>query len=245
MHSKLRTRSEIRSRRIAGPIPHRAIFALVTLAFPRRICEYCEKGTTGSNSEEVSKHRRAAAEFTRGIRSDSIYSAIRQLILDLSGKVLDFGAGVGQLTQGLLSMQRFEQISAADIMPAPPALAGKIEWIEQDLNLPIENHDEAFDVVISAEVIEHLENPRAMMRELYRLVRPGGTVIVTTRTTRAGALCSLFYFEGTSFCSEITRIPRTSSRYSAKTSRESSAKGNFTRRSSDLTTTAACRGCRA
>ncbi len=152
----------------------------------------------GSNSDEVKKHRRAAAECTRGISSDSIYSAIRQLILDrdLRGKVLDFGAGVGQLTQVLLSMQRFEKISAADIMPAPLALAGKIEWIEQDLNLPIENHDEAFDVVISAEVIEHLENPRAMMRELYRLVRPGGTVIVTTPNNESWRALLALLFRG-------------------------------------------------
>jgi 2-polyprenyl-3-methyl-5-hydroxy-6-metoxy-1,4-benzoquinol methylase len=30
------------------------------------------------------------------------------------------------------------------------------------------------------EVIEHLENPRAFVRELARIVRPGGWVVVTT-----------------------------------------------------------------
>jgi 2-polyprenyl-3-methyl-5-hydroxy-6-metoxy-1,4-benzoquinol methylase len=36
------------------------------------------------------------------------------------------------------------------------------------------------DMVTCLETIEHVENPRALMRELYRLVRPGGSVLVTT-----------------------------------------------------------------
>ena len=36
------------------------------------------------------------------------------------------------------------------------------------------------DVVCAVETIEHLENPRAFMRELVRLTKPGGWVIVTT-----------------------------------------------------------------
>lgn len=151
-----------------------------------------------ATNDEISKQRLAAAEATRGISSDSIYRAVQRVILhrDLRGKALDFGAGAGNLTRALLSMNRFAQVSAADIMPAPPDLAGKIQWIEQDLNLPIENHDEAFDVVISAEVIEHLENPRAMMRDLYRLVRPGGTVIVTTPNNESWRALLALLFRG-------------------------------------------------
>jgi SAM-dependent methyltransferase len=40
--------------------------------------------------------------------------------------------------------------------------------------------DNSGDVVAAVETIEHLENPRAFMRELVRLVKPGGWVIVTT-----------------------------------------------------------------
>jgi len=36
------------------------------------------------------------------------------------------------------------------------------------------------DVVCAVEIIEHLENPRAFIRELVRLTKPGGLVIVTT-----------------------------------------------------------------
>ena len=36
------------------------------------------------------------------------------------------------------------------------------------------------DVVTALEVIEHLENPRAFCRELARVAKPGGWVVVTT-----------------------------------------------------------------
>ena len=35
-------------------------------------------------------------------------------------------------------------------------------------------------MVVSIETIEHLENPRALFRELVRALRPGGLLLVTT-----------------------------------------------------------------
>ena len=132
--------------------------------------------------KDLLERRRVAAERSGGISSDAIYNAIHRVIAerDLKGKVLDYGAGVGQLASRLISLNRFDQVFAADIMPMPASLAGKIQWIEQDLNSPIHNYGDFFDVVIAAEVIEHLENPRAMTRDLWRILRPGGTVIIST-----------------------------------------------------------------
>jgi SAM-dependent methyltransferase len=50
-----------------------------------------------------------------------------------------------------------------------------------DLNrTPFPLPDACADAVVAVETIEHLENPRALMRELTRLTRPGGWVLVTT-----------------------------------------------------------------
>lgn len=134
-----------------------------------------------SASEELQLQRTHAAILSGGISSNVIYAAIERVIeaKGLEGAVLDYGAGVGDLTRRLVRLQRFESISAADIM-AKPAGFDAVHWIEQDLNEPMQGYDGAFDVVIAAEVIEHLENPRFTLRELTRLLKPGGTVIVTT-----------------------------------------------------------------
>jgi 2-polyprenyl-3-methyl-5-hydroxy-6-metoxy-1,4-benzoquinol methylase len=38
----------------------------------------------------------------------------------------------------------------------------------------------SFDVVIAAEVIEHLENPRQVAREWFQILKPGGTLVLST-----------------------------------------------------------------
>ncbi len=126
--------------------------------------------------------RRRAAEFSGGTSADPIYAMIERVIEleNFRGRLLDYGAGTGTLSRRLLELQRFDQVAAADIMRAPADLVGKISWLEQDLNLPMPCEDELFDVIVAAEVIEHLENPRFMMRELFRLLRRGGKVLVTT-----------------------------------------------------------------
>ena len=60
-------------------------------------------------------------------------------------------------------------LTAADILPRPAGLDTTTRWIEGDLNEPLPLPSGSFDVIISTEVIEHLENPRAVFREFGRL----------------------------------------------------------------------------
>lgn len=133
-------------------------------------------------SSAILEHRAKAAELSKGTSGNAIYALIERMIAErnLRGRILDYGAGVGQFTRRLLALQRFDTVSATDIMRAPADLSGQVDWIEQDLNVPLPGRDDTFDVVVAPEVIEHLENPRFMVREIFRILRPGGTAIITT-----------------------------------------------------------------
>lgn len=116
-----------------------------------------------------------------GTSSDAIYQAIMRVVdeLSLHGSVLDFGAGNGSLTRRLLESKRFTSVAAADLMQQPAGF-DSVRWMRGDLNNPLPVAEHSFDSVIAAEVIEHLENPRAIARELFRILKPGGTALVST-----------------------------------------------------------------
>ncbi|MES2749636.1 MAG: methyltransferase domain-containing protein [Patescibacteria group bacterium] len=49
-----------------------------------------------------------------------------------------------------------------------------------NLNQPIPLADSSIDGALSLAVLEHLDSPEVFLKELYRIVRPGGVVLLTT-----------------------------------------------------------------
>lgn len=146
----------------------------------------------------IPEYRLKAAKLSGGTSSNAIYSLIERTIIErgIGGKILDYGAGVGNMTRRLLGLQRFDAVAAIDIMPVPGELAASVEWCAQDLNSPMSYDDSTFDVVVAAEVIEHLENPRLVMREIFRVLRPGGTAIITTPNNESWRSVIALLFRG-------------------------------------------------
>lgn len=130
----------------------------------------------------LQERRQWAAELSAGTSSEAIYSCFEATLVQLmpKGTVLDWGAGQGILTHRLLHLETFSSITAVDIQPCPKLIDPTVQWIQADLNNSLDVADESFDFIVSAEVIEHLENPRATAREWFRLLRPGGTLIFST-----------------------------------------------------------------
>ncbi len=139
-----------------------------------------------SEGSEVSKpmdrikaHRWEASLSSGGTSAKHIYEAFVNLVkrLDLSGDILDFGAGKGNLITYIQALNRFSSVTAADIMDRPAGIDKLVKWISCDLNNAINIANDSFDVIVSLEIIEHLENPRATVREWFRLLRPCGTLL--------------------------------------------------------------------
>ena len=91
---------------------------------------------------------------------------------------MDVGCGAGDLYH--YAAARFESYVGVDVVRYA-AFPEEAEFRQFDLEsggIPLAEH--SADVVAAVEVIEHLENPRQFVRDLVRLVKPGGWVIVTT-----------------------------------------------------------------
>ncbi|MDE3172738.1 MAG: class I SAM-dependent methyltransferase [Gemmatimonadota bacterium] len=94
------------------------------------------------------------------------------------GRLVDVGCGVGNFRR-YLALTCYPYIGA-DVVRYP-AFPPDAEFVPIDprsgtVSLP----DGAGDIVVCLETIEHVENPRALFRELTRLTRPGGLIVVTT-----------------------------------------------------------------
>jgi 2-polyprenyl-3-methyl-5-hydroxy-6-metoxy-1,4-benzoquinol methylase len=121
------------------------------------------------------------ARQSQGISSEPIYRMVAKALeeREAGGKLLiDVGCGAGNLWFFL--QHRFESYSGVDAARYE-GFPSDAHFVQVDLdNAPIPFPDEIADVVTSVETIEHLENPRRLLRELTRLARPGGWVVVTT-----------------------------------------------------------------
>jgi 2-polyprenyl-3-methyl-5-hydroxy-6-metoxy-1,4-benzoquinol methylase len=123
----------------------------------------------------------ARAHQSRGSSGAPIYTMVAEALKDRhpgGGVLLDVGCGTGNLWPYLSG--HFERYVGADVLRYEGFPdAGEFHSADLDRQF-VDLPDGCADVVVAVETIEHLENPRAFVRELVRLARPGGWVVVTT-----------------------------------------------------------------
>jgi SAM-dependent methyltransferase len=97
--------------------------------------------------------------------------------------ILDVGCGNGWVAKEFLP--KGKQVYSLDISITNPAKATKLYPNEKhfgitadSFNLPF--NDISFDCVIASEIIEHVFDPAAFIKELFRVVKKGGRLILTT-----------------------------------------------------------------
>ncbi len=113
---------------------------------------------------------------------------VAELVLrdDLSGKrVLDLGAGKGYMCQRIAEGLTARGLNPADILRASDLSPGNFELPGivcdyGDFNRGLPYPDAHFDVVCLVEVLEHIENQFECIREIRRILKPGGTLYLST-----------------------------------------------------------------
>ncbi len=97
---------------------------------------------------------------------------------ELEGKrVLDVGCGVGMYTAAFLRETSHVfgvEVEHERAVEARERATGVSQAVGERLPFP----DETFDVVFSHEVLEHVDDDRACVAEMVRVVRPGGHIVV-------------------------------------------------------------------
>ena len=102
------------------------------------------------------------------------------------------------------------KVVGADIDPEPAKLLGD-SYIAVDLNASFPWEDQRFDAVVSTEGIEHLENHYHFLREMCRVLKPGGVLVLTT--PNIVSLRSRMRFFGSGFFGRDSRPLNETSRH--------------------------------
>ncbi len=113
-------------------------------------------------------------------------------------KILDVGIGTGLLSARIRQDNKAAHIAGIDVAEGMIAQCQgknivddlKLVDLEREA-LPYDDHE--FDAVLSCGVFEFIENPQAVIKEMVRVVKPGGVIAFTTEPS-------------SSFLSKISRL---------------------------------------
>ncbi|MCJ7645213.1 MAG: methyltransferase domain-containing protein [Candidatus Aminicenantes bacterium] len=116
-------------------------------------------------------------------RADEAVQAIRVFYPDPE-RILDLGTAEGRMLSRIKDKYPSTLCVgleySPDLLDLGVAFFKNISFIRADAQNMSFFKDASFDVIVAAAIIEHLENPREMLRESSRILKSGGILIITT-----------------------------------------------------------------
>lgn len=95
-------------------------------------------------------------------------------------KILDVGTGSSPyrhlFTNQIFKTHDFEKLSPSQLLHKDGY--GQIDYVSDIISIPVENN--SFDVIICTEVLEHVPDPINAIKEMSRILKSGGIIIITT-----------------------------------------------------------------
>ena len=115
------------------------------------------------------------------LNSDSTHARVVRLV-GSDQRVLELGPSAGHMTRVLrdrgcavVGIERRSRRGAA----APSSLERMIVGNLDELDLDAEVGEDRFDVIVAADVLEHLTDPVGTLRRLRRFLAPGGYFVIS------------------------------------------------------------------
>jgi 2-polyprenyl-3-methyl-5-hydroxy-6-metoxy-1,4-benzoquinol methylase len=119
-------------------------------------------------------------KFKMDIILDS-WESYRRTILSLlepdgGAQVIDLGPGEGEFTKRIAKVIGVSRVGMVEL----ETKASRTKAIPGDLNEVIGAPSDFYDVVIASHIIEHLWNTDGFMREVKRILKPSGYLVLST-----------------------------------------------------------------
>lgn len=123
----------------------------------------------------------------------SVYTEMRDItrrLIPAGAKVLDCGAGTGETS--LAASDNADSVLCTDLSKnmlkqaqrkARALGADNIEFAARNI-FDLQDPDDTYDVVIAGNVLHLLTNPQGAVKEMYRVLKPGGKLLLPTFTNK-------------------------------------------------------------
>ena len=110
---------------------------------------------------------------------------------DIKGKyILDFGSGEGITANHLAKDNKVVAVEPWEEMLKDRWQDYEYRQIQGDVSKLSEFEDNAFDVIICHNVLEYIDDKKAIINELHRVLKPGGTLSIA-KHNRAGRVMQM------------------------------------------------------
>ncbi len=109
--------------------------------------------------------------------------------------ILDLGCGPKPWFRYLEPAERERlNLTAVDQRAYPSVTDGLLTFVQANIESPLPFDAGTFDFVTMLALLEHLNDPAAVLRQVQRVLRPGGVLLLTTPTWRAKPILEFLAF---------------------------------------------------
>ena len=113
------------------------------------------------------------------VRRNLIYSIFKEYNINSGMRILDYGCGSGFIV-GQLQARGYD-VHGTDISgeAIEYGTSQGIRNLQTTSGIQVDFPDESFDLILAMDVVEHINEDNLVIKELERLLRPNGRIIIT------------------------------------------------------------------